>query len=90
MPTEKTTKVLIGIVTTNELRFTAQCLDSVSASAKHNSLKVILVDNCSSDGCAEIVRDRYPWVEVVERERNYSFAANNNVAFAGCPSCQYS
>lgn len=82
MPTEKTTKVLIGIVTTNELRFTLQCLDSVPASAKHNSLKVILVDNCSSDRAAEIVRDRYSWVEVVERECNYSFAANNNVAFA--------
>lgn len=86
MPTEKTTKVLIGIVTTNELRFTAQCLDSVSASAKHNSLKVVLVDNCSSDGSAEIVRERYSWVELVERECSYSFAANNNVAFARYPS----
>ena len=50
MPTEKTTKLLIGIVTTNELRFIAQCLDSVPASAKHYSLRVVLVDNCSSDG----------------------------------------
>jgi GT2 family glycosyltransferase len=79
-------KVLIGIVTYNHRKFIAQCLDSVPVSAKHNSLKVILVDNCSSDGSAEIVRERYSWVELVERECSYSFAANNNVAFASCPS----
>ncbi len=86
MPTDRITKVLIGIVSYNHRRFLTQCLDSVPASAKHNSLKVVLVDNCSSDGSAEIVRDRYSWVEVVGRECSYSFAANNNVAFASCPS----
>lgn len=82
MSTGEPIKVLVGIVTCNHCEFIAQCLESVPASAKHNSLKVILVDNCSSDGSAEIVRDRYSWVEVVERECSYSFAANNNVAFA--------
>jgi glycosyltransferase involved in cell wall biosynthesis len=52
-------KVLIGIVTYNHRKYIAQCMDSVAASAKHNSLKVVLVDNCSSDGSAEIVGDRY-------------------------------
>jgi N-acetylglucosaminyl-diphospho-decaprenol L-rhamnosyltransferase len=86
MSTGAPIKVLMGIVTYNHRRFIAPCLDSVPACAKHNSLKVILVDNCSSDGSAQLVRERYPRVEVVERERSYSFAANNNVAFAGCPS----
>ena len=88
MSTGEPIKVLIGIVTCNHRKFIPQCLDSVPVSAKHNSLKVILVDNCSSDGSAEIVRDRYSWVEVVERECSYSFAANNNVAFA-CYASEY-
>ncbi|MBZ5672027.1 MAG: glycosyltransferase family 2 protein [Acidobacteriia bacterium] len=82
MPTREVMNTLIGIVSYNHRRFLAQCLESVSASNKHNSLRVVLVDNCSSDGSAGFVRDQYPWVEVVERERSYSFAANNNIAFA--------
>ena len=86
MSTGKLIKVVIGIVTCNHRRFITQCLESVPGSAKQNSIKVILVDNNSSDGSAEIVRDRYSWVEVIERESSCSFAANNNVAFARCSS----
>src|SRR5271157_4614453 len=79
-------KALIGIVSTNDRRFIAQCLDSVPGSSKFNSLKVVLVDNCSSDGSAEFVRDQYPWVEVIEQKRRDSFAANNNLVFGSFPS----
>ena len=75
-------KVLIGIITHNHRRFISHCLDSISRSAIHTSLKVLLVDNCSMDGSAECVREAYPWVEVIERDRRYSFSANNNVAFS--------
>ncbi len=78
-------KVVIGIVTYNHRKFIKQCLDSVQGSSKIRSLKVILVDNCSSDGSVELVRDRYPWVEVIEQMRLNSFAANNNLAFKAFP-----
>jgi len=86
MPNGEIVKVVIGIVTCNHRKFIAQCLDSVQGSSKFNLLKVVLVDNCSSDGSAEFVRDRYPWVKVIERKRSNSFAANNNLAFASFPS----
>ncbi len=86
MPTTEVVKILTGIVTCNHRRFIAQCLNSVPASTKHNSMKIVLVDNCSSDGAAEFVREQYPWVDVVEQECSNSFAANNNVAFASCQS----
>jgi hypothetical protein len=79
-------KILIGIVTCNHRTFLAQCLDSIQGSSKFNSLKVVLVDNCSSDGSAEFVRDHYPWVKVIAQTRNSSFAANNNLAYASFPS----
>jgi N-acetylglucosaminyl-diphospho-decaprenol L-rhamnosyltransferase len=79
-------KVVIGIVTYNHRKFIAQCLDSLQGSSKFHSLKVVLVDNCSSDGSAELVRDRYPWVDLIEQAHSTSFAANNNLAFASSPS----
>jgi GT2 family glycosyltransferase len=79
-------KVLIGIVTYNHRKFIAQCLDSVRASCRLESVKVVVVDNCSSDGSADLVRERYPWVTLIERDHSYSFANNNNVAFARFPS----
>jgi len=62
MSTDEPIKVLIGIVTYNHLRFIAHCLDSLPASAKHNFVKVVLVDNCSSDGAARFVREHYSWL----------------------------
>jgi hypothetical protein len=42
MPISEVVNTLIGIVSYNHRRFLAQCLDSVTASAMHNSLRVVL------------------------------------------------
>lgn len=76
-----TVKVLIGIVTYNHQRFIAQCLDSVAESLSLNSFKVVLIDNCSSDGSAQTAGDRHPSIEIFEQPHRCSFAANNNLAF---------
>jgi GT2 family glycosyltransferase len=39
-----------------------------------------LVDN-GMDGTVEMVRERFPWVTVIEPGRNLGFAAGNNLAF---------
>ena len=54
MSTREVIKVVVGIVTCNHRRFIAQCLESVPASAKQNSIRVIVVDNGSSDGSARL------------------------------------
>ena len=41
--------------------------------------EVIVVDNASSDGSVEAVKDRFPQVELIENETNLGFAAGNNV-----------
>jgi hypothetical protein len=79
-------KVMIGIVTYNHRKFISKCLDSVARCAKLKSVKVIVVDNCSTDGSADVVRNQYPWVELIERVQVDSFASNNNVAFSRYPS----
>lgn len=86
MPHGEVPKVVIGIVTCNHRKFIKQCLDSVRASSKFTSIKVVVVDSFSSDGSAEIVRTHYPWVELIELKRTSSFATNNNLAFAAFSS----
>ena len=42
--------------------------------------EVIVVDNASRDGTAELVRCEFPWVRLVASDTNLGFAAGNNLA----------
>lgn len=42
--------------------------------------EVVVVDNASSDGSAAMVRERFPWVILIESPDNLGFAAGNNLA----------
>ena len=44
------------------------------------ALEIVVVDNASSDGSVEAVRERHPEVRVVEADRNLGFAAGANRA----------
>jgi N-acetylglucosaminyl-diphospho-decaprenol L-rhamnosyltransferase len=83
MPEEKSVSLLIGIVTYNHCRLIGPCLDSITRSNIDDRIriKVVVVDNCSSDGSAELVRNLYPWVDFIQQDKRRSFAENNNVAF---------
>ncbi|MBN1953857.1 MAG: glycosyltransferase family 2 protein [Anaerolineae bacterium] len=52
------------------------CLDAL---LRQEGLAVIVVDNGSADGSAELVRRRYPQVQLVENGRNLGFAGGCNV-----------
>lgn len=55
------------------------CLDSIRASAQDVDYAVHLVDNASSDGTVEAVRQRHPWVRLTESRENLGFAKANNL-----------
>ena len=42
--------------------------------------ETIVVDNASTDGSAAMVRERFPWVTLIESSDNLGFAAGNNLA----------
>ena len=46
--------------------------------------EVVVVDNASSDGSAEMVRDDYPWVVLHTNTTNLGYAAAANQAIASC------
>lgn len=59
------------------------CLSSLPATNQ-----VVVVDNASSDGSAELVRLRHPWVVLIANQRNVGFGAAVNQGFANC-SAEY-
>lgn len=71
--------VTVIIPNWNGQRLLEACLSSV-ASQTFSDYRVLLVDNGSSDGSAEYVREEFPWVEVVSNPKNMGFAAAVNRA----------
>lgn len=73
--------VSIIIVTWNSADRVGACLGSLETHADRRATDVVLVDNASSDGTAELVRESFPWVRVVENRANVGFprAVNQGV-----------
>jgi len=72
----------VMIVNWNGKEFLGRCIDSViSQSIPRTHYEVIVVDNASSDGSAEYVRENYPDVVLIESTTNRGFAGGNNDAF---------
>jgi hypothetical protein len=61
----------------------AACLQSIEFSLTATRLapvETFVVDNASSDGSAEMVRDRFGWVQLIVNDTNVGFARANNQA----------
>ncbi|MBE7445033.1 MAG: glycosyltransferase [Planctomycetia bacterium] len=72
--------VSIVILTWNALEYTQKCILSLQAHT-HYPHEVIFVDNASTDGTVEYLRNlarEYPWYKLVENHENKGFAAGNN------------
>ncbi len=71
-----TPDVSIVIVTWNGKAHLDACLTAVAA--QDANAETILVDNASTDGTAEYVRERFPWVRILTLATNLGFAGGNN------------
>lgn len=79
MPTPPVTAV---IVTYNSRSVVASALDAGAEAHRSGLLDVTVVDNASADATPAFVRDRYPWVRVVEAGGNLGFGRGCNLGFA--------
>jgi len=80
-------KLRIVIVNYNVRFFLAQCLESVRAAAEKaapHEVEVVVVDNCSVDGSAEMVAKRFPDVTYIQNKENVGFSRANNQAMRTC------
>lgn len=69
------------VVNWNTKRVLGECLDSIRNHPPEAAFEVLVLDNHSSDGSAEMVRRDHSWVRLVESERNLGYAAGNNALF---------
>ena len=68
------------VVSYNVRDLLAACLESVFRQQLSHTYDVWVVDNASSDGSAEMVRERFPQVRLIANAENTGFAAANNQA----------
>lgn len=66
------------IVNFNGRKYLKKCLESLKRQT-YSEMEVILVDNASSDGSLRYVKENFPWVKVVENQRNVGFAEGCNI-----------
>jgi len=73
-------KVSIVITNFNGKRFLGNCLSSIYESKNvFDDFEVILVDNGSTDGSIDYVKNFFPEVKLIRNEKNLGFAKGNNM-----------
>ena len=72
--------ISVIIVNYNVRYYLEQCLYSVFRSEGVGEMEVFVVDNCSTDGSVDYLRERYPQVHYIANTTNVGFARANNQA----------
>lgn len=75
--------VSILIVSYNTREMTLATIASVFEQAQAAAFEVIVLDNASSDGSAEAIRERFPQVKLIASVENTGFGGGNNLAGEG-------
>lgn len=65
------------VVTYNSMRWVEKCISSLVNSSQPT--EIIVVDNASTDGTVEYIRENYPFVQLIEAGENLGFAKANNI-----------
>ena len=76
--------ISVVIVAWNAKRYLELCLESLEEAPPRRSMEVLVVDNASEDGTAEMVEALFPYVKLIKSAENLGFAKGNNVAIREC------
>lgn len=72
-------EVSVAIVSWNTRDLLRRCLESFATEVDAGRCEVWVVDNASSDGSAEMVRDEFPWVRLEASKENLGFGPAVNL-----------
>src|SRR5437016_3433952 len=81
----------VVILNWNGRRYVRDCLDSVFAQT-HEEAKILVVDNGSTDGSAEFIRDAFPEAVLIALPENLHFARGTNAGVEVAlrdPACEF-
>ena len=70
----------IIIVNWNNKNLLRDCLRSIYNIQSHYNYEIIVIDNNSEDGSAELIKNEFPNVVLIENDKNLGFAKANNQA----------
>ena len=70
----------IAIVNWNTRELLYNCLESIISYPPECPFNIIVVDNASSDGSSEMIRERFPQVCLIDNQENAGFARATNQA----------
>lgn len=71
--------VTVAVVSWNTSALLEKCLLALQGDVDEGLVDVWVVDNASTDGSAQLVRDRFPWVKLISSEQNLGFGAAVNL-----------
>lgn len=83
MPKKSNSKLTLVILNYNSqfwLKKTLTTLKKHYLDKTNTSVKTIVVDNDSEDDSVELVKTEFPWVGLIESDKNLGFSAGNNLA----------
>ncbi len=80
-------RVSVVVVTYQSREYILPCLESLSRD--QGKLEIVVVDNASTDGTVEIVKERFPAVTIIQSPRNLGFAAGANLGIRHAPPTPY-
>jgi GT2 family glycosyltransferase len=72
------------IVGWNAKHYLELCLESLTEAPPSRTMEILVVDNASADGSAEMIEARFPRVKLIRSSENLGFAKGNNVAIRQC------
>jgi len=67
-------------VTWNSAKLIGEQIESVKNGCQNINFEEFVVDNASNDETVKIIKEKYPWVKLIENKENLGFAASNNIA----------
>jgi len=72
--------VSVVIISYNVRDFLEQCLHSIQRACEGLQAEVLVVDNASRDSSAQMVENKFPWVQLMANRVNRGFSGANNQA----------
>jgi GT2 family glycosyltransferase len=81
-PQSRPPRVSVVIVVWNAKKYVQECLESLREHCAQVCSEVIVVDNASTDGSAELVEQMFPEFRLIRNSDNLGFAKANNIGIA--------
>jgi GT2 family glycosyltransferase len=70
--------VTIIVLCWNSLADIADCLNSIN-NQTYTNFKIVIIDNCSTDGTVKYIQENYPHIKVIKLSKNYGYRRGNSI-----------